>query len=212
VVEIASLSVGDSVELWEDLGFVVEHGAAWIASIRHALGAAGKGVGAWRLRGAETLSELPTETGPAPDPGPTAQHPNGVIGLDHVVIATPDVRRTIDAFEAAGIGLRRTRDAGSPERPMTQAFFRLGGTIAEVVGTPIDPRSGPARFFGLAFTVSDLETTARVLGERLRPAKDAVQPGRQIATLDRAAGSTVAMAFMTAHHPRLGEEPATRSE
>ena len=33
--------------------------------------------------------------------------------------------------------------------------------------------------------------------ERLRPIKDAVQPGRRIATLDRAAGLKTNVAFMT---------------
>jgi hypothetical protein len=36
-----------------------------------------------------------------------------------------------------------------------------------------------------------------VLGPRLLPAIDAVQPGRRIATLDRSAGSSVAMAFLS---------------
>ena len=45
--------------------------------------------------------------------------------------------------------------------------------------------------------MADLDATARYLGDRLHPAKGAVQPGRRIATLDRGAGSTVAMAFMS---------------
>jgi hypothetical protein len=73
----------------------------------------------------------------------------------------------------------------------------LGETIAEVVGPPSGSSPGPARFYGLAFTVADLDATALFLGERLRPAKDAVQPGRRIATLDRAVGSTVPLAFMS---------------
>jgi hypothetical protein len=72
--------------------------------------------------------------------------------------------------------------------------------IVEVIGAP-EPAEGtagrPAGFFGLAFTVTDLDATAAWLGPRLHPAKDAVQPGRRIATLDRAAGSTVAIAFMS---------------
>ncbi len=67
----------------------------------------------------------------------------------------------------------------------------------EVVGSPTTAGPGPARFYGLAFTVDDLTTTADLLGPRLRPARDAVQSGRRIATLDWAAGSTIAMAFMS---------------
>ncbi len=197
MAEIASLIIADPPELWIDLGFVVDDGASWISGICHQLGAAGTGVIAWILRSGEGIGELPLGDGPAPAARPTPDHPNGVIALDHVVIGTPDLARTIDAFESVGIGLRRTREAGTPDRPTRQAFFRLGETIAEVVGLPSGSSPGPARFYGLAFTVADLDATARFLGERLRPAKDAVQPGRRIATLDRAVGSTVPLAFMS---------------
>jgi hypothetical protein len=75
-------------------------------------------------------------------------------------------------------------------------FFRLGEAVLELVGPPTPGGDGPARFWGLALNVSDLEQTAGLLGPRLRPVKPAVQPGRFIATLDRAAGSTVELAFM----------------
>jgi hypothetical protein len=112
-------------------------------------------------------------------------------------VATPDLGRTVDAFEAAGLRLRRTREIGTAGRPMRQAFFRLGPAIVEVVGPAPASGSGPASFYGLAFTVADLDATAAFLGQRLQPAIDAVQPGRRIATLDRAAGSTVPMVFMS---------------
>jgi len=197
VAEIASLSIGDPPELWNELGFVVDDGASWISGICHRLSAPGKGVIAWTLRDGGGIGELPLGDGLAPAARPTPDHPNGVIALDHVVIGTPDLARTIGAFESVGVRLRRTRDAGTPDRPTRQAFFRLGETIAEVVGPPSGSSPGPARFYGLAFTVADLDATALFLGERLRPAKDAVQPGRRIATLDRAVGSTVPLAFLS---------------
>jgi hypothetical protein len=198
VAEIASLDIADPVELWESIGFQVEGGASWVSGIRHQLGSAGRGVLAWRLRGADGLDELPLANHAPDAPRPTPSHPNGVIALDHVVVATPDIDRTIAAFESHDVRLRRTRDAGTAERPSVQAFFRLGETIVEVVGRPNEPGSGPARFYGLAFTVGDLDATAQYLGDRLRPAKAAVQPGRRIATLDWAAGATVPIAFMSA--------------
>jgi hypothetical protein len=197
VGEIARLLVADPTELWRDLGFVVDDDGTWISRIFHQLGVPGKGVVAWTLRGVDFLTELPASDEPPPTVRPTPEHPNGVIGLDHVVIGTPDLGRTVGAFEAAGIKLRRTRDTGDAGRPTTQAFFRLGETIMEIVGPTNASSPGPARFYGLAFTVSDLDATARFFGQRLRPAKDAVQPGRRIATLDRAVGSTVPLAFMS---------------
>lgn len=207
MAQIASFAIADSAELWEDLGFVVEGSASWVSGIRHQLGAAGRGLAGWTLRGAEGLSELPVTADLPESAQPTPDHPNGVVALDHVVIATPDLDRTITAFEAAGIGLRRTRETGTPDRPGRQAFFRLGETIAEVVGRPGERGAGPARFYGLAFTVADLDETARYLGDRLRPAKAAVQPGRRIATLDWSAGSSVPIAFMSADEHRQPRGP-----
>lgn len=194
---IAALAIADPPALWAELGFVINHDACWVSGICHELGAPGKGVVAWGLRGVDTIAGLPSTGRVHPEAELTPVHPNGVIALDHVVITTPDLLRTIDAFESAGIGLRRTRDAGTPQRPTKQAFFRIGETVAEVVGSATDASPGPATIFGLAFTVADLEATSALLGDRLRPAKTAVQPGRWIATLDTAAGSTVPLAFMS---------------
>jgi catechol 2,3-dioxygenase-like lactoylglutathione lyase family enzyme len=126
------------------------------------------------------------------------EHPNGVIGLDHVVVTTPDLARTTAAFEACGVRLRRTRDIDTGGGPMRQAFFRLGPVVVEVVGPASSAGDGPAGFWGLAFTVEDLGVTAAVLADALGPVSDAVQPGRRIATLRRSAGSSVPVAFMTA--------------
>lgn len=201
MIELASLLVGDPPPLWSELGFRVEHGATIVSGVRHQLGGERKGIRAWSLRGAEAdavdglVLDLPP---PAVDDDPGGPHPNGVVGLDHVVLLSPDLDRTIAALEGIGLQLRRTREAGTYGTPMKQAFFRLGPVILEVVG-PLDGPAGdgPPRFFGLAFTVEDLDATAAFLGDRLRPPKEAVQPGRRIATLDKAAGSTVALAFMS---------------
>jgi hypothetical protein len=121
-----------------------------------------------------------------------------VTDLDHLVVMTPDIGRTTGAIEAAGLELRRTRETDQYGPSFRQTFFKLGDVILEVIG-PVEPRDDrPARFYGLAFTVADLDATAAFLGDRLRPAKDAVQPGRRIATLDRDAGSSLPIAFMSA--------------
>jgi hypothetical protein len=197
--ELAALWVADPPELWRQLGFAVDGGSARIGGIDHHLGAAGRGVTGWAWRGTEGLNELPTMELPAPaGPSPGPPHPNGVVALDHVVVATPDLQRTIDNFEHGGVELRRTREAGTPDRPTRQAFFLAGATIIEVVGAPDTAEEGPARFYGLAFTVTDLDATADFLGQRLRPPAEAVQQGRRIATLDRAAaGSGVPIVFMS---------------
>jgi hypothetical protein len=78
----------------------------------------------------------------------------------------------------------------------------MGEVILEVVEAPAgtaiaaDP-DGPARLWGISFLVRDMERPAAVLGELLGPPRDAVQPGRRIATLGREAGLGPAVAFMT---------------
>ena len=201
---LAAIDVSDPAEVWGDLGFLVADGSTVVDGVRHRHGASGKGVTGWTLwgislpEGHHQLEGLATTTATDEPPAPvTPAHPNGVIGLDHIVVFTPDLGRSIRAFDEAGLELRRTRESSSYGAPMRQAFFRLGPVVLEVVGSAETSGEGPARFFGLAWTCEDLDETGRWLGERLRPAKPAVQEGRRIATLDRGAGSRVAMAFMS---------------
>ena len=185
--------------MWVALGFAVEDGACWVDGICHRLGADGKGVVAWSLGDIDGLRRCSgcDESKPTSTDRTADVHANGVVELDHLVIGTPDLARTVAALEAAGLQLRRTRDSDTYGTPMRQAFFKAGGTIIEVVGGAEPTGDGPARFYGLAWTVENLDETAGFFGNRLHPAKDAVQPGRMIATLDKAAGSTVRMAFMS---------------
>jgi len=69
-----------------------------------------------------------------------------VIGVDHVVINTPDLMRTSDALTAAtGAPLKRVRDAGNN---MQQGFHRLGSVVVEIVTCAIDA-SGAGVIVGL---------------------------------------------------------------
>ena len=76
----------------------------------------------------------------------------------------------------------------------------MGEVILEVVQAPPALRfdaDGPARLWGISFLVADLDVTAAHLGDLLGTPRDAVQPGRRIATLRREAGIGTAVAFMT---------------
>ena len=200
MAELAALLVGDPPDVWADLGFVVDDGAVHVSGVRHVLGGEKKGIRDWSIRGlgADVDGIDGAAFGlPAADAQPTPDHPNGVFALDHLVVFSPDLGRTIGALEAAGLDLRRTRDTGTYGAPMQQAFFKLGEVILELVGPKEPSGDGPIRFYGLAWTVRDLDETAAFLGDRLKPAKDAVQPGRRIATLASSGGSTVPHAFMS---------------
>ena len=198
MAELAALLIGDTPEVWAGLGFALDGDAVHVSGVRHQLGGAAKGVRDWSLRGLDDdgLTDIDgLALGlPVAPPQPTPVHPNGVVALDHVVLATPDLGRTIEAIEAAGIDLRRVRDAGVGRQ---QAFFKLGEVVLELVGPKTPSGDGAPRFFGLAWTVRDPEETEAFFGDRLKPFKDAVQPGRRIATLSSSAGSSVPHAFMS---------------
>ena len=201
---LVSVTVADAPDVWAAAGFTVVDGSCQVGQVRLDLGAGGSGLVAWGLAGVEggELDGLDTRVEPAPG-APPGVHPNGTTLLDHLVVMSHDVARTRAALEERGFAVRRTADMA--DRRYT--FFRVGEPILELVGPAVaDAGDGerPARFFGLAFTVDDLDATAAHLGSLLGNVKDAVQPGRRIATLRREAGLSVPVAFMS---PRLSPDP-----
>ena len=194
--QLRALAVADAPGRWAALGFALTGAAVALGGVTVQLGAPGRGIVGWALSGIDIAADLDglatTLAAPSPAPDPVA-HPNGAVGLDHVIVLTPDFERTAAALEAAGMPLRRIRriEAGD----FRQGFRRLGPGILELVEAH-DAPPGPAHFWGLVVIVSDLEALAERLGDRLRAIKPAVQPGRRIATLRREAGLSVAVAFM----------------
>jgi catechol 2,3-dioxygenase-like lactoylglutathione lyase family enzyme len=126
-----------------------------------------------------------------------------VSAIDHVVAFTPAFQRSVDALQAAGLDLRRVREEPTPAGAPRQAFFRLGHEILELVQAPDEAieRDGgadcPARFWGLALLVDDLDRTVEFLGAHAGEPRAAVQPGRRIATVRRSAGLAVPLALMS---------------
>lgn len=144
---------------------------------------------------ASSIDGLATET-IEPAPPVFADHALGASGLDHVVVLTPDLERTSAAIaEATGCDLKRIREVGS----MRQGFHRIGrgGLIVELVERPDLPQ-GPAEFWGLVLIVDDLDRACDVIGaDRISVPKDAVQPGRRIATVRSDVGLGLPLALMT---------------
>jgi Glyoxalase/Bleomycin resistance protein/Dioxygenase superfamily len=204
---LGGVAIGDEPDAWRNAGFAIDAtGGAQVGTVRLDIAgrAAGPGLVGWTLAGpddvdggaATTVDGLPTTLAAWPDDdlGP-GDHPNGVRQLDHLVVVSPDLDRTTAALGALGIEPRRDREAGGGRR---QRFFRLGEALLELIG-PADPAGdGPARLWGLAFTVADLDATVRTLAGRIGAPKDAVQPGRRIATLHAGDAVSVPVAFMSA--------------
>ncbi len=198
-VALAELEVGGAAAPWERLGFAVAGDGLQVGAVRLRFTGGEPGeIAGWALVGARSAdldglrTRLVAETEATAEP---PDHPNGALRLDHVVVFTPDLDRTFAALEAAGLELRRVREAGTPEHPLRQGFYRLGEAILEVVGD-VEP-DGPARFWGLVVVVSDVDALAERLGDDLGAPRDAVQPGRRIATLRESAGLGVPVAFMS---------------
>ena len=170
-------------------------GAAQVGPIRLTFGAPGeRGIVGLGLRGGEPREVDGLAFQPAGEPAPPAEHPAGVVAVDHVVVSTPDLERTFAALEDAGFELRRVREAGPDAR---QGFYMIGDAILEVVGPREPGGDGPAAFWGLVLVAEDLDRTAAELGPLLGAPRDAVQPGRRIATVRRDAGLGTAVALMT---------------
>ncbi len=231
MVTVDELRVADAPEAWAGLGFAVEGGACVLAEVRVRFidsaaapgdgaaggpepGAAAGGLLGWSLRevASTELDGLPTGRSDAPVATKGPAHPNGVTGVDHVVAVTPRLERTVAALEAAGLDLRRIREEPTPAGAPRQAFFRLGPTILEVVQEPAEvaDRNGPDRpafFWGLALVAPQIDATVADLGPgRVSEVREAVQPGRRIASLRRGAGLSLPVALITPPPPR--EAPA----
>jgi hypothetical protein len=187
---LTELHIPDAPARWEAVGFTVTDGAIDVGGVRLRLEAA---QAAWTLSGVDPVGDIDglATTVAGRDSEPAAEHPNGAIAIDHVVVFSPDFDRTQQALEVAGITLSRIRDGGG----FRQGFRRLGPAILELVEARDSP-PGPARFWGLVVTVDDLPRLADRLGERLTPIKTAVQSGRHITTLRRGAGLSLKLAFM----------------
>jgi hypothetical protein len=203
---IDELTVADLPDVWSALGFEVDGDTCVLGDVRIRLVGpdAGRGLSGWSLRGVKTteLDGLATALSDRQPPSEPPAHPNGIAGLDHVVAITPALERTVAALEGAGLDLRRIREEPTPAGAPRQAFFRLGANILEVVQEPAEATElaggdRPAFFWGLAFVAPNLDATVAGLGDRVSEIRDAIQPGRRIATLRRSAGLAVPVALIT---------------
>ena len=204
---ITELTIGDETEAWRAAGFTVADDRTVRVGqvvIRLEGREGGKRIRSWSwdgLSGEGPIDGLPT--GSATDPSndaahPDDAHPNGTTIVDHVVVTSTDIDRTIAAFESRDLSVRRVRHTDQYGPPFRQVFFRAGEVIIELIGPDIPTAAAPTRLYGLAFTVADLDATAALLGENLGQVKDAVQPGRRIATLHTLElDISVPIAFMT---------------
>jgi hypothetical protein len=190
-MRITDVEVGDPPEVWERAGFSVDADAACrVGGVRIRLIGPGGGIGivGWSLSGLPPdharfdLDGIPTTRSDA-IVATSAEHPNGVTTIDHIVLLSPDLGRTVESLATVGATPRRQRDGQLDGRPIRQIFFRLAEVILEVVGSAESASEGPSTLWGITYNVADIDATAAHFGDRTTPVKQAVQPGRRITTL-----------------------------
>ena len=203
---LAALDVGGPSHRWRELGFAVagEHARAGKVELRFHPDQP-PGLRGWSLRGlppGKDVDGIPAGEPSAPPAEPAPAHPNGVEAIDHVVVLSPNLDRTLGALASVGLPVRRLREAGESP-PLRQAFLVAGPAVLEVVGDVEDPagRDAPARLWGVTFVVADLDALTRQLGDALGRPHAAVQPGRRIVSVrESAAELGVPVAFITPRH------------
>lgn len=207
---LEEITVAADPEAWRRAGFELDGDSLVAGAVRIRLAGAnaGRGLVSWSLSGAQgaALDGLPApEPSAQGAPVPGARHPNGVVGLDHVVAFSPDLERTVAALEEAGLELRRIREGPTPGGAMRQAFFRMGEPLLEVIEAPPDSPlherpDARSRLWGLAFVADDLDGCARIMGDHLGEPRAAVQEGRRIVSARRSAELGAPVAFITPHY------------
>ena len=207
-VTIDEFEVADPADAWVQAGFSVDSDAICrVGGVRIRLAGRDRGTGivGWSLRGLpsdgslDDIDGIPTTRSDAVVTMP-AGHANGVVAIDHVVLLSPDLRRTVESLTTIGVEARRERDGQLGGRSMRQIFFRAGEVIIEVVGSPETASEGPSTLWGITYVVADIDATAAYFGDRTAPVKDAIQPGRRITTLrHHELGISVRSAMISAH-------------
>lgn len=206
--------MADSPEAWAGAGFAVDaDGRCRIGPVRLDLVGpeAGHGVIGWSLRhlpegGGPAMDGFATRASTAP-PAEPATHPCSVTAIDHFVLLTDDLDRTVVAAGSVGLTPRRWRDHALPDgTPVRQLFFVVGSLVLELVAPqqrPESPRPG-VRSFGLALVVDDFDVARTAMAGHLGEVRGAVQAGRRIATVrHHELGLTTPLALMSPRPPAV---------
>jgi len=220
VAKLVGLVSGDAPSAWRKAGFLVLELSEASAALRRALqecnaqgfikvgrlaigftGSSSEGISHWIWSGvvpeSTTIADIPTISmmDDADESKEAKPHPNGVIGVDHIVLHTRNLSKVEATFRTLGSKLRAQRDDIYPG--VIQSFFRPANeTIIEVVSpkavSPAKDDENPIFGFisdkilvwGITFVTRDMSKTKSFLGEGLGKVLDAKQGGgRKIGTL-----------------------------
>ena len=113
LLRLEAIVVGDEPDDWEAAGFTVDGSRIDIGDITvECLGDGSRP--RWRLSGEDGLPDsidgLSTQIGASVSSTAVPPHRNEAVDIDHVVLASPDLDRTTEAFAALGVECRRIRE------------------------------------------------------------------------------------------------------
>lgn len=205
---LAEIRIAADPAGWVRLGLTqAADGSIQVGTIRLRFVDGDGGVVAWGLdglpaehAGVTEIDGLPTYAAPAPV-GPPPSNEMHAVGFDHLIVTTSSLDRTCQAIgDITGEAIKRIREIGE----IRQGFHRLGEAVIEVVESP-KVTLDHAGFGGLVINVADLDGLCERLGEDVvSPAKNAVQPGRRIASVRQPVGLGLAVALMSPPIPWTG--------
>ena len=205
---LAELTLAAAPPAWRAAGFDVDDG-------RHGLDRRRPAAARWgRTRAGESwagrcatcarteLDGLPTrrhDQPPSPVPGsiPTAPSGSTTWWPSAPTSTAPSPRCAARVWTSAACARvpRRRERSGRRSSGSARRSSRSWSTRPVPRGPRI--REAPAGFYGLALATADIDATAGSLGPLLGEVRDAVQPGRRIATVRREAELGLPVAFMT---------------
>ena len=166
---------------------------------------------AWRLAFVDPAATHGVSIALAERTGRFAAKPppaDGVVGLDHVVINTPNPDRAV-ALYGARLGLDFRLDRANPQWGSRLMFFRCGGAVVEIgarLGAEQSP-DGPDRLSGLAWRVADADAAQSRLakaGFDVSEVRVGRKPGTKVFTVR--AGVPGAPTLMLAAEPAAEED------
>lgn len=139
-------------------------------------------------------------------------HPNGVVGIDHIVISTKNPQWVENEF--LRLGIKKKRETTNNKLGISYSFYRPGKTILEVISTVADINNEivpsviettemalPGTYiWGITFVTKDIDFTHKALVDLTKLPWDAVQKGRKITTLNsQKANISTKVAFISQH-------------
>jgi len=203
---LTGLLLPGAASSWEKIGFAPRGGAFRLGQVTCAVGAAEP---SWAFdQGgdkADALCGIATaESAAVVADGDPARQPNGAFKIDHVVVVSEAPSQTKAALERFGLIGKGARSVGSGDSERSQCFFWSGELLIELVGPAAEKSDASplARIWGVTFVVDDFAPLLTLAEGLVTGPRDAIQPGRQIATIGLQHELGVELAFMSPHVKR----------